>query len=87
MPNKSAAKKALRQTKKHALANKQIRTAYKTAVKAVAKAIETGQDAKEALRLAQQKLDKAAKKGIIKKNTASRKLSRLMKRANKKKSS
>ncbi len=81
MPIKQNAKKADRQRKKRAARNLIVKNAYKDAVKAVSRATEAGKDVKEALRLAQQKLDKAAKRGVIKKNTAGRKLSRLMKRA------
>jgi small subunit ribosomal protein S20 len=82
MPNKRNAKKALRQNIKRAKLNKTRRDAYKNAIKKVLKS-ET-KDKKESLRLAQKALDKAAKRGVIKKNTAARKLSRLMKKANKK---
>ena len=84
MPIKINAKKAMRQAKKRALSNKIVRVAYKDAIKDVSKSILAGQtDVKEQLRLAQQRIDKAAKKGVIKKNTASRKLSRLMKKLGK----
>lgn len=79
MPNKQNARKALRQAKKRTAANLIIKKNFKKAVKEVAT---EGGDLKEKLRLAQQQLDKAAKKGVIKKNTASRKLSRLMKKTN-----
>lgn len=68
----------------------QVKNAYKKAVKSVKKAVQAidpsagvqgRKDLTEKLRLAQKKLDKAAKRGIIKKNTASRKLSKLMKQA------
>jgi small subunit ribosomal protein S20 len=85
MPIKKNAKKALRQAEKRALANKVVRDAYKEAMKQANKAIENGKDAVEAARLVQQKLGKAAKKGVIKSNTAARKLSRLMKKINAKK--
>lgn len=50
------------------------------AVKTVKKAVVAGKnEVKEELRLAQKALDKAAKRGVIKKNTAGRKLSRLTK--------
>lgn len=81
MPIKQNAKKADRQRKKRAARNLVVKNAYKDAVKAVSRAVDAGQDVKEALRMAQQKLDKAAKRGVIKKNTAGRKLSRLMKRS------
>jgi small subunit ribosomal protein S20 len=77
MPNTSSAKKALRQTKKRTQLNIEIKDTYKKAIKVANKVIDTGKDAKEEIRLAQKTLDKAAKKGVIKKNTAARKLSRL----------
>jgi len=79
MPIKQNAKKALRQNKKRAEQNLVYKLAYKEAVKAVKKTAALGKDAKEMLRLAQKKMDKAAKVGVIKKNTAGRKLSRLTK--------
>ncbi|NCO05327.1 MAG: 30S ribosomal protein S20 [Candidatus Magasanikbacteria bacterium] len=83
MPILNNAKKALRQSKKRAAENKIVKDAYKQALKAVRKALEAGEkDLTEKIQFAQKKLDKAAKKGVLKKNTASRKLSRLMKRVN-----
>lgn len=74
----------MRQSRKHAIINKQFRDAYKEAVKSAKKALATGEkDVVEKIRLAQKKLDKAVKRGVIKKNTAGRKLSRLMKKVNK----
>lgn len=82
MPNTKSAEKALRQGKKRAAQNQIVKDAYKQAIRVVFKAIEAGKDVQEVVRLAQKKLDKAAKYGIIKSNTAARKLSRLMKKAN-----
>ena len=83
MPNTRSAKKALRQTKKLTALNLKAKLAYKDAVKATRKAIEAGTtDVVETAKIAQKKLAKAAKRGVIKKNTASRKLSRLMKKVN-----
>lgn len=79
MPNKANARKALRQSKKNAVANLLRRDTYKAAIKKVVKA--PSKD--EALKLvsnAQQALDKAAQRGALKKNAASRKLSRLMRK-------
>lgn len=78
MPNIQSAKKELRKAKKRAALNKVRRETYKGLIKkaVVAKSA-------EAIRSAQQALDKAAKAGVIKKNTAARKLSRLMKKLNK----
>ena len=71
----------MRQIKKRTIANTVVRDAYKKAVKDVVKAIEAGEkDLAEKVRLAQKKLDKAAKKGVIKRQTAARKLSRLAKK-------
>lgn len=84
MPNKQNAKKALRQAQKRAVRNNEVKTAYKKAVKEVNKLVATGEkEMKEQMRMAQKFLDKAAKKGVLKKRTAGRKLSRLMKRAHK----
>ncbi len=82
MPNTNSARKALRQTKKLTKLNLKAKNAYKDAVKATKKALEAGKDATEAAKLTQKKLDKAAKRGVLKKNTAARKLSRLMKKVN-----
>lgn len=84
MPIKNSAKKALRQSHKRAEANKVFKDAYKKALKSVRKALEAGEKDVTALVQASQKaLDKAAKKGVIKKNTAARKLSRLHKKVQK----
>ena len=81
MPIKNNAKKALRQAHKRAEANKVFKLAYKKAIKAVTKALAAGEkDVTALVQTAQKALDKAAKKGVIKKNTAARKLSRLMKK-------
>ncbi|MEK7623887.1 MAG: 30S ribosomal protein S20 [Patescibacteria group bacterium] len=77
MPIKQAAKKAMRQAKKRALRNAIVKNAYKDAVKAVRKAMTAGEVSVDLMRAAQQKLDKAAKRGVIKKKAAARKLSRL----------
>lgn len=83
MPNKQNAKKALRQAEKRRIQNDVFRNAYKKAVKTVQKNIQAGNtDLKEGLRIAQKTLGKATKKGVLKKNTAARKISRLMKKAN-----
>ncbi|MEK7131623.1 MAG: 30S ribosomal protein S20, partial [Patescibacteria group bacterium] len=75
MPNIQSAKKELRKMKKRAALNKIRRDAYKDLLK---KAIKT--PTADATKAAQKALDKAAKTGVIKKNTAARKLSRLMKK-------
>lgn len=78
MPNKANARKALRQAATRAARNLKVKRAYKVAVKNTLNAVEA--EVKEKMRLAQKALDKAAKKGVLKKNTAARKLSRLVKK-------
>ncbi len=81
MPNLRNAKKALRQSQKKAVANLKVKKAFKSAIKDAKKSIGSA-DIKDKVKFAQKKLDKAAKKGVIKKNAAARKLSRLMKKVN-----
>ncbi len=75
MPNIQSAKKELRKAKKRAVLNKLRKDTFKDSIK---KAIKT--PTADTIKAAQKALDKAAKAGVIKKNTASRRLSRLMKR-------
>lgn len=81
MPIIESAKKALRQSKKREAQNKEVKRAMKDAVRELEQAIEAGEkkEAQQLLSAAYKRLDKAAKKGVIKKNTASRKKSRLYK--------
>lgn len=57
----------------------------KGSLKEIDKLLKEGkkEEAKKAISLAYKVIDKAAKRGVIKKNTASRKKSRLVKRINK----
>ena len=62
--------------------NLAVRSELKTRVKNAREAIDNGtDDAPDAVRLAQKRLDKAATKGRIHKRQAARRTSRLMKRA------
>lgn len=82
MANTKSAKKAARQALRRTEVNKSRRTRMRTAVRRAEEAI-TGADAKaalEALVAAQSQLMKAAQNGIVHKNTAARKISRLSKR-------
>lgn len=81
MPNKANARKALRQAKKRTELNQIYKDKFREALKSTVKA-KTKEEAVKLARLAQKALDKAAKHGTIKKNTAARKLSRLMKKVN-----
>ncbi len=85
MANIKSAKKRILTDAKKAERNLAIRTGVKSAVKKVRVAIESGnkEEAQKALLAATSTIDKAESKGIIKKNTASRKVSRLAVAVNK----
>jgi len=83
MPQTKQAKKALRQNKKKAEHNKIIRSTTKTLVKKTRKSIEKGEKVDDMMKQTIKSIDKAAQKGLIKKNTAARRKSRLMKQLNK----
>ncbi len=89
MPTMKSAKKRLRQNIKHNLKNRSYRGALKTQLKKFLSVVKEGntQAAQEELRLTVKKLDKGVSKGIIHKNTASRKKSRLAKKLNQTKAS
>lgn len=79
------AKKAHKQSLQKGLYNDRRKRELKKTVKDVQKKIETKdrKGAEELMAKAYQAIDKAAKRGVIKKNTASRKKSRLMAAAKK----
>ena len=81
MPNTKSAAKAMRQAERRRVINQTTKNKVKTATKTVKKLITASSknEAMEALRSAMAALDKAAKKGVIHKNTANRKKSRLAK--------
>jgi small subunit ribosomal protein S20 len=77
VPQKKSTVKRLRQNKKLNARNQAVKSRVATAVR---RARESGSDAREAaLRRAIAEIDKAAKAGVYRKETASRKKSRLMK--------
>lgn len=79
MPITSSAKKALRASKRKRVFNIRTKNTFTDAVKTVKKFVgeKNINEAVKALSSAYKALDKAAKTGFIKKNTASRKKSRL----------
>lgn len=83
MANSKSAKKRISVIAKKTIRNKMIRTSTKTAVKKANVAATGGDKAHtaESVRLAIQAVDKACSKGIMHKNTASRKKSQLAKLA------
>ena len=71
-----------RQTIKRQARNKAVRSELRTRTKNAITAIDEGaENSPEALRLAIKRIDKAATKGVIHKNQAANRKSRLMKRA------
>ena len=85
MPNVKSAVKRVRKIKKRTLRNKSIKSALRTTIKKFEKALVSSdiENAKEALKKALRALDKAVTKGVIHKNTAARKKSRLTNKFNK----
>jgi small subunit ribosomal protein S20 len=79
MANTVSAKKMTRKIEKRTAANRSRRSRMRTFVRKVEEAIASGNqtDAVAALRAAEPELMRAAQKGIVHKNTASRKVSRL----------
>jgi len=82
MANTKSAKKAIRQIARRTAVNKDRRSRMRSYVRKVEEAIASGDSsaAGEALKTAQPLIMRAAQKGILHKNTASRKMSRLAKR-------
>lgn len=85
MANIKSAKKRILVINKKTLRNKMISSATKTAMKKVTAAVASGDKAAatEALRAAVKAIDMACTKGVMHKNTAANKKSRLAKAVNK----
>ena len=85
MPISESAKKRLRQNKKRRKENKVFKTKMKESIKEIRGLVDEGkaEEAEKNLSETYKAIDKAAKKGIIKKKNASRKKSRLTKLINK----
>ncbi|CBG39401.1 30S ribosomal protein S20 [Helicobacter mustelae] len=79
MANHKSAEKRIRQTIKRTERNRYYRTRIKNIIKAVRTSVAANEveKAQEALKIANKELHKFVSKGIIKKNTASRRVSRL----------
>jgi small subunit ribosomal protein S20 len=84
MANHKSAEKRIRQTAKRTAINRARVSRVRTFVKKVEAAIATGdrETAQLALRLAQPEMHRAITKGVLHRNTVSRKLSRLAVRIN-----
>jgi small subunit ribosomal protein S20 len=79
MANTTSAKKATRKIARRTEVNKSRRSRMRVYVRKVEEAIASGDAkvAKEALQQAEPEMMRAAQKGVVHKNTASRKVSRL----------
>ncbi len=85
MANTSSAKKATRKIARRTAVNKMRDTRMRSSLRAVEEAITAGDSkkAREALSRAEPEIMRAAQKGVIHKNSASRKVSRLEARVRK----
>lgn len=85
MANIKSAKKRILTSNKKAEANKSVRSEVKTSIKKVHTAIDANDKAaaSEALKAATSTIEKAASKGVLHANNASRKVSRLAQAVNK----
>jgi small subunit ribosomal protein S20 len=79
MANTDSARKRIRQNRRRAARNQARRSRMRTFIKKVEVAVASGDRAAavEALRTAQPEMQRAANKGVVHRNTVSRKLSRL----------
>ena len=88
MPNNAAAEKRMRQEQRRRAFNRSTKSIVKNNITKARQAIAapsiTSEVADEAVRNAISELDKAAKKGVIHRNNAARRKSRLMKQLNEK---
>lgn len=83
MPNNKSAEKRMRQERKRRMHNRMVKSIVKTQITKARQAIAgNSADSEEAVRAAVSELDRAAKKGVIHKNNAARRKSRLMKQLN-----
>jgi small subunit ribosomal protein S20 len=84
LANTKSAIKRLRSAERRRLRNRTYRGRARTYVKKAQSLMDEGrlEEAREAVRVATSVLDKAAEKGIIHKNNAARRKSRLMQRLN-----
>ena len=82
MANTKSAKKAARQTVRRTEVNKSRRSQMRTYVRKVEEALESGDQAAAAaaLKAAEPIMMRAAQKGVVHRNTASRRISRLTQR-------
>lgn len=84
MPNIKSAKKRVKVIAAKTLRNKSLNSSLKTSIKKANAAIDNNANEKsEAVKVAVKRIDQAVSKGILHKNTAARKKSKLVKKLNK----
>ena len=82
MPNIKSAKKRVLVSASKTARNKAVKSNLKTTIKKAEAAIVEGGDSREAIRLAIKRIDQAQAKGILHKNTAARRKSKLVRKLN-----
>jgi small subunit ribosomal protein S20 len=86
MPNNPSAEKRMRQEQKRRAHNRSVKSLVRTQVTKARQAITSttvsAEEAEASVRAAVSELDRAAKKGVLHKNNAARRKSRLMKQLN-----
>jgi small subunit ribosomal protein S20 len=86
MPNTRSAEKRMREEVKRRAHNRSVKSEVKTQItkarQAIASPSITAEVAEDAVRAAVSELDRAAKKGVLHKNNAARRKSRVMKQLN-----
>ena len=82
MANIKSQKKRILTAEKARMRNKAIKSNLKTTIKKAEAAIAEGGDSNEAIRLAIKRIDQAQAKGILHKNTAARRKSKLVRKLN-----
>lgn len=82
MPNIKSAKKRVLVTASKNARNKAVKSNLKTTIKKAETAIAEGGDSAEEVRLAIKRIDQACAKGILHKNTAARRKSKLVRKLN-----
>jgi len=83
MPNLKSAKKRVKQSEKRRIINASRKTGLKTAIRKVQDSLERGdaiEDIKKLMVEAESKIARAQGKGVIHRNTAKRKISKLARR-------
>jgi small subunit ribosomal protein S20 len=84
MAHHRSAKKRIRQTARRTEINRARRSRVRTFIKRVEQAVAGGdaEEARKALQVAEPEIRRAVTKGVLKLNTASRRISRLSKKVN-----